>query len=325
VCNGCRKDLTFFKNLIRSDISYIDVNVVKLNKNYGYAGAIYIIRSLYKDADIYVISNDDIKIDREETLYRLIKTIMENQSIVAVSPKILNYYDRNRYDYAGAAGFYLDFLLTPFCRGRLFDFLTKDVYNDVCLSVTMPSGCFMVLKNTKETVVDPYLFLTYEEADIAIKALSRGFRICCDSTVYIYHKGSVSFGNRYSSTRLYYVFRNRLYMLMKYSSFRYIVKNIPLVVMLDFISAFSSSLMRNRSTMLSWLSAYLTIIKSIKKILTVRRDHNHREYLSSIDSLYEKGLLTRDIIIVRYLLRYLYARVLHPLNTFILWKIPYGI
>ncbi|MEM2570021.1 MAG: hypothetical protein QXT67_08835 [Candidatus Bathyarchaeia archaeon] len=307
VCNGCKIDPTFLRSLIRSEINYFDVDVLMLSKNYGYAGAIYIARSLYKDADFYVISNDDIKIDQEDVLYRLIERIMRDASIAVVSPKVLNYYNRDRYDYAGAAGFYLDFTLTPFCKGRLFELLTRDIYHDINFNVTTPSGCFMVLRNIDETKIDPYLFLTFEEADIGIKTLFKGFKICCDCKASIYHKGLHSFGSLYNPTRMYYVFRNRLYLLLKYSSIKYVFRILPLVIILDFVSAVLSSLTRNRATILSWLMAYLTLIRSLKRIRVTRMAY--KEYKASIDYLYKRGLLVRDLVIIRYALRSLYTKI----------------
>ncbi|MEM2262027.1 MAG: hypothetical protein QXK24_06210, partial [Ignisphaera sp.] len=68
-----------------------------------------------------------------------------------------------------------------------------------------------------------------------------------------------------------------------------------------------SSLTRNRATILSWLMAYLTLIRSLKRIRVTRMAY--KEYKASIDYLYKRGLLVRDLVIIRYALRSLYTKI----------------
>jgi len=302
--NACNSDK--LENLRNITSSYSDAFKKVLIKcvptNLGYAPPIYLSYVETKNyTDIYVVLNDDVVIPENNVLTRLISNLINNKNIVALSPKIRNLSDPLRLDYAGAKGFYIDFLLVVFARGRLHDVILYDHGNDTDLScdVFMPSGAFMVLRNIPEVIPDPTLIMTYEEADIGIKALCKGFSICFDNSVYVLHKGSTTIGSILSPSRLYYIYRNKLILILKYASISYVLLVMPLLFLHDIASAIYLT-RYNRSIIISFIKAWLNMLKNIRRYYKLR--YLYKKYSGCYDILLKQGRIVNVPVTIYYLL-----------------------
>ena len=100
--------------------NYPDVKLIENDKNHGYAGGCNIGAEAANGTYLIFLNNDTVQ-DRN-WISNLIKVINSNNNIAAVQPKILNYHDRNIFDYAGGAGGHMDIYCFPFARGRIFSF-----------------------------------------------------------------------------------------------------------------------------------------------------------------------------------------------------------
>src|SRR5690606_3221531 len=110
--------------------NYPAIRIIQLNENYGFCGGYN--RALQQvDADYYILLNSDVEVTAG-WLIPIIKLLDSNPLVAAVQPKILSYTRRHLFEYAGAAGGFIDRLGYPFCRGRVFDFVEEDKgqYND---------------------------------------------------------------------------------------------------------------------------------------------------------------------------------------------------
>lgn len=264
---------------------FAKIHLIKSRHNLGYAPSIYLAYHLTKNyIDYYVIMNDDIVIPYDHLIYSLLEHIKNDDKIVAISPVILNLNNPTKYDYAGAAGFYTDILLIPFASGRLNDIILRYKRNITFLNldcdVFMPSGAFMLVKNIKETIPDPLLLITFEETDIGIRTLCNNYIICVDKSNFVYHKGSSTIGNINSPKRIYYVFRNRVLLIIKYSTLKYQIIFIPLIFLHDLIAALYLSSI-NKFLIISFIKAWVNIFRKYKFYL-VTLDHSYRNCLPKL-------------------------------------------
>lgn len=197
--------------------SYPEVKVIELDKNYGFSeGYNRAIREV--DYEYVVLLNSDVEVTKG--WWRPMLEFMENHPDVgAVQPKILAYNDKSMFEYAGAAGGYLDNLGYPYCRGRLFDSIEKDngQYDGPAVDVCWASGaCLMTRRSLYLELggLDNKFFAHMEEIDLCCRILNAGYRVCAISASKVYHVGgaSLSQGN---PKKTYLNFRNNLLLLHK--------------------------------------------------------------------------------------------------------------
>ena len=95
------------------------VRIIKLDKNYGFTGGYN--RALKQvDAQYYVLLNDDVEVTKG-WVNPVIKMMQQDTQIAVCQPKLMSYVNKNKFEYAGAAGGYIDYLGYPFCAGRIFE------------------------------------------------------------------------------------------------------------------------------------------------------------------------------------------------------------
>lgn len=188
-----------------------EVKVIELPTNYGYAGGYN--RGLEPIPEKYaVLLNSDVEVT-EGWLTPLLQRFEENPELAALQPKIKDLNNRDYFEYAGAAGGFVDVLSYPFCRGRLFDTLEKDEGQyDSYREVFWASGaCLMVDqdKYAKAGKLDESLFAHMEEIDLCWRMQMRGFKVACEPASTVYHLGGGTL-NKLSPRKTYLNFRNSL-------------------------------------------------------------------------------------------------------------------
>jgi GT2 family glycosyltransferase len=192
------------------------VKVIALPQNYGFAEG-YNQALKQVDTPYYVLLNSDVEVT-ENWLSPLLDLLEKDQSIVACQPKIKNYKDKTSFEYAGAAGGYLDKYGYPFCRGRIFDSLEKDTnqYNEVT-EIFWASGAALFIRAKayhKIGGLDEFYFAHMEEIDLCWRLKNQGHRIvyCPSSTVYHVGGGTL---NKINPKKTFLNFRNSLLTLHK--------------------------------------------------------------------------------------------------------------
>lgn len=194
-----------------------DVRLIILDKNYGFAEGYN--RAIAEVRYPYVtLLNSDVEVS--EGWWQPILSFMEsNPDVGAVQPKILSYRDKSMFEYAGAAGGYLDNLGYPYCRGRLFDIVEKDEgqYDTPPIDVAWASGaCLTVCTGLYKRLggLDPKFFAHMEEIDLCCRIHNAGYRVCAISDSAVYHVGGASL-NQGNPQKTYLNFRNNLLLLHK--------------------------------------------------------------------------------------------------------------
>lgn len=194
-----------------------EVRVIELDRNYGFAEGYN--RAIAQAEYPYVtLLNSDVEVT-EGWWQPLLRYLEANPDAGAVQPKILSWRDRSSFEYAGAAGGYLDSLGYPYCRGRLFGCVEKDEgqYDGPPVDVAWATGaCLTMPRNVYQRVggLDADFFAHMEEIDLCCRVWNAGLRVCALTDSKVYHVGGASLaaGN---PRKTYLNFRNNLLLLHK--------------------------------------------------------------------------------------------------------------
>lgn len=194
-----------------------EVGVISLDKNYGFAEG-YNRAIAATDYPYTLLLNSDVEVT--EGWWQPLLAFMErNPDVGAVQPKIKSLRDKGYFEYAGAAGGYLDRLGYPYCRGRLFDSIERDEhqYDGVPADVCWASGAALMVRTSLYQELgglDNLFFAHMEEIDLCCRMLNAGYRICALSDSEVYHLGGASL-NQGDPRKTYLNFRNNLLLLHK--------------------------------------------------------------------------------------------------------------
>lgn len=193
------------------------IRIIRLDRNYGFAeGYNRAIREAgYKYS---LLLNSDVEVTPGWTR-PLLAFMRKHPDVAAVQPKIRSFRHREMFEYAGAAGGYIDHLGYPYCRGRLFDCVERDEgqYDGEPADICWASGAALMVRTDEYFAaggLDADFFAHMEEIDLCCRIHARGWRICCvpDSTVF--HVGGASL-DKSDPRKTYLNFRNNLLLLHK--------------------------------------------------------------------------------------------------------------
>lgn len=190
--------------------------LIKLDKNHGFAGG-YNLALEQVNAEYYVLLNSDVEV-APGWLEPLVRHLDDHRDIAACQPKILSYDKKEYFEYAGAAGGYIDKYGYPFCRGRIFDFVEKDTgqYND-SVNVFWASGACMIVRSKAWNECggfDADFFAHMEEIDLCWRFHAAGFRLAYVPSSAVCHVGGGALPYD-SPFKTYLNFRNSLFLLYK--------------------------------------------------------------------------------------------------------------
>lgn len=196
--------------------NFPEVKIIQNQENGGYAKG-------YNDAlkkvpeTLFVLLNSDVEVTKN-WLQPIISEFERDDAIVAAQPKILDFKNRESFEYAGAAGGFLDKYGYPFCRGRIFDTLEKDVgqYNDISRIFWASGACLFVRAASFWNVggFDEDYFAHQEEIDLCWRLQSQGGKVHYVGTSKIYHLGGGTLAAQ-SPKKIFYNYRNSLLNLLK--------------------------------------------------------------------------------------------------------------
>lgn len=188
-----------------------------LGSNFGYAeGYNRAINAV--ETDFVVLLNSDVKVT-PNWLNPLVEYAIQN-NYSALQPKILDFKNRNYFEYAGAAGGFMDYLGYPFCRGRIFDTCEEDLgqYNNA-QDIFWASGAALFINRTDYLAaggLDAKLFAHMEEIDLCWRLQMMGKKIACVPQSTVYHIGGGTL-NAQNAKKTYLNFRNSLVLLARYN------------------------------------------------------------------------------------------------------------
>tara|TARA_B110000438_G_scaffold44751_1_gene44730 strand:+ start:1333 stop:2358 length:1026 start_codon:yes stop_codon:yes gene_type:complete len=195
-----------------------NINIIVNNENFGYAKGYN--EGLKKvDEEVYCLLNNDVQVTKG-WLNPIIKEFESDNSLAVVQPKVLDYKNKNKFEYAGAAGGFIDYYGYPYCRGRIFDSVELDNGQyDQNIDIFWASGaCFFIKKEVFNNLkgFDENFYCHMEEIDLCWRITNFNSelkkRFMYKSVVYHLGGGSLAYND---SKKLFYNIRNHYYMVTK--------------------------------------------------------------------------------------------------------------
>ena len=225
-------------------VSYLQTNfpnvrLILLDKNYGFAEGYN--RALQQvEAEYVVLLNSDVEVT-PHWLEPLVEYMDAYPEVAACQPKIRSERHKEYFEYAGAAGGYLDKYGYPFCRGRIFEVVEKDLGQyDTIQPIFWATGAalFIRLKDYWEAGgLDGRFFAHMEEIDLCWRLRSRGRGIVCIPQSVVYHVGAATL-KKENPRKTFLNFRNNLLMLYKNLPEKELKKVMFIRGLLDWVATF---------------------------------------------------------------------------------------
>ncbi|WP_369765145.1 glycosyltransferase family 2 protein [Flavobacterium sp. WC2429] len=196
--------------------NFPSVKIIKNDSNLGFAGG-YNEALKHIDAEIYALVNSDIEVT-ENWLQPIIETFEKELQTAIIQPKILDYKNKENFEYAGAAGGFIDQYGYPYCRGRIFETIEKDYgqYDDECEIFWASGACFFIRSSVYHELngFDADFFAHQEEIDLCWRAFNKGYKMVYNYKSVVYHVGGATL-QQGNPRKTFLNFRNSLLMLTK--------------------------------------------------------------------------------------------------------------
>ncbi len=199
---------------IKANFSTITILANKKNEGFakGYNSAIKQINE-----PLLCLLNNDVEVT-QNWLQPILEIFNSDPKTAIVQPKILNYNQKEKFEYAGAAGGFIDKYGYPFCRGRIFSTIEKDQqqYNTPSTIFWASGACFFIRNKTFKDLqgFDESFFAHMEEIDLCWRAFNKGLTTTYCPTSVVYHVGGATLKNT-NAKKTYLNFRNSLFTLLK--------------------------------------------------------------------------------------------------------------
>jgi GT2 family glycosyltransferase len=252
--------------------TYPNVKIASFDSNYGYCGGNN--RAVpFAEKEILLFLNNDVKVD--ENWLHGINKVFSDPEVAAVQPKLRALNQPDHFEYAGAAGGYIDKFGYPFCRGRIFDVTEKDTGQyDNSPNLFWASGAALAIRKDvfiKSGGFDEDFEFHMEEIDLCWRLQNQGYKIgyAPESIVYHLGGGSLPMG---SPRKVFYNFRNSLFMLWKnYSSDTLFIRFV-FRLFLDVIAAYKALLSGKPKEWLAVAKAHIHFAKSFSAVNKKRKE-----------------------------------------------------
>lgn len=272
------------------------LEILDLKQNHGFAkGYNEALKQL--DAEFFVLLNSDVEVT-EGWLDEPIRILESDASVAAVQPKIRSFHHRNEFEYAGAAGGFIDRFGYPLCRGRIFNVLETDSGQyDQQTDIFWASGACMFIRAAhfhEAGGFDADFWAHMEEIDLCWRLKNKGYRIafCPESMVYHVGGGTLAYDN---PMKLFLNFRNNLWLLYKNLPANQLFYTITLRMILDAFAAFKLLAEFNLNGIKSVLKAHYHFYKSLPRLREKRISG-----LSADTKALPDGMLRKSIVFQFY-------------------------
>ncbi len=265
-----------------------NLDLITFEKNRGYAGG-YNHALKHLNEEYFILLNSDVEVT-ERWIEPMLELMESDKSITACQPKILDYNNRNQFEYAGAAGGFIDKLGYPFCRGRVFSTIEIDAgqYNQAIPVFWASGACLMVRGSVFKEIggFDEEFFAHMEEIDLCWRMQAKGLKVYCEPGSVIYHVGGGTL-NQGNPFKTFLNFRNGLHMLTK-NTYSGLIWKIPLRIFLDLLAAVMFLFQGRGKSTLAVLRAHWHFLLNLGTTLGKRKS---LKFAKAKGALIYKGLL----------------------------------
>lgn len=250
---------------------YPDVRLILNDLNYGFAEG-YNRALAQVEAEYYILLNSDIEVT-PGWIAPLLEMMDADPRIGAAQPKLRSYHQRTHFEYAGAAGGFIDKLGYPFCRGRVFMVLEEDLgqYDDAREVFWATGACMMVRASLYQELggLDGDFFAHMEEIDFCWRLKNAGFKVMYNPLSLVYHIGGGTLPKS-SARKTFLNFRNNFSLLYKNLPSDRLWKVIFLRLILDGIAGIRFLLTSGMPEFLAVIRAHYSFYRNIPSLRAKR-------------------------------------------------------
>ena len=250
------------------------IKIIKNKENGGYAKG-------YNDAlknlteDIFCLLNSDVEVS-QNWLLPIIDTFKAEKNTAIIQPKLLDFNRKNHFEYAGAAGGFIDKYGYPYCRGRIFNTIEEDLgqYNDNS-EIFWASGACLFIRNSvfnKLNGLDELFFAHMEEIDLCWRSKNSGYKVKYVGQSKVYHVGGATLKNT-NPKKTFLNFRNSLFTLTKNAKGN-IFFLILTRLLLDGVAGVKFLFDLKPYHTLAIIKAHFSFYKNLKHLLSYRKLSN---------------------------------------------------
>jgi GT2 family glycosyltransferase len=280
---------------------YPQIDIIRISSNNGYSKGYNIaLRSI--QAEYYILLNSDVEVT-PGWIEPVIAIMESDEQIAACQPKIKSYHNKKAFEYAGAAGGFIDRLGYPFCRGRIFNSIEEDhgQYDDNC-EIFWASGACLFIKVPlfhKIGGFDEDFFAHMEEIDLCWKLKNQGYKIYYAGQSTVYHVGGGTL-SKTSPHKTYLNFRNNLSLLYQNLPSNKLFAVIFSRLLLDGVAGIRFLFSGSMAHFFAILRAHFSIYANFKKLKT-KRKYNISKKKKGMEDL--KGIYAGSIVFDHFILR----------------------
>ncbi|MFN3942605.1 MAG: glycosyltransferase family 2 protein [Flavobacterium sp.] len=271
--------------------NFPEVKIIQNHDNFGFAKG-YNQAISHIDEEYIGFINSDVEVT--PNWLQPILQLLEEKQYHIIQPKILDYKNKEFFEYAGAAGGFMDRFGYPFARGRVFQELEKDENQYLSAEIFWASGaCFFMSKRHFIDLdgFDEVFFAHQEEIDLCWRAQNKGLKVYCTTDSTVYHVGGATLHNQ-NPKKTYLNFRNSLLMLTKNLP----ATNLPFIILsrlvLDGIAGIQFLLQGKWKHTLAIIHAHFSYYRNFSIALEKRKQNKIKKYFyinSLIFNYYVKG------------------------------------
>jgi GT2 family glycosyltransferase len=244
------------------------------------------------EAEYYILLNSDIEVT-PGWIAPVIELMDANPAIAACQPKIRAFHNKNFFEYAGAAGGFIDKWGYPFCRGRVFNTLEEDVGQyESNPDIFWATGACLFIRASLYTEVgglDNDFFAHMEEIDLCWRLKTKGYRVvyCKDSMVYHVGGGTLPMD---SPRKTYFNFRNGLFMLYKNLPSHKLWWVISVRLALDYLTVVKFILSGTFGKAFAIFRAHFSFFKAINALKKKRNNYSYKGNYRKMKGVYRRSL-----------------------------------
>jgi GT2 family glycosyltransferase len=251
---------------------YPSVKIIENTTNGGYSKG-YNDALQAVEADIYCLINSDIEVT-ENWISPILAVFKNEEKTAIIQPKILDFKDKTKFEYAGAGGGFIDLYGYPYCRGRVFNDLEKDnqQFNDISEIFWASGACFFIRSKVYHQIngFDEDYFAHQEEIDLCWRTQNIGYTIKYVGTSTVYHIGGATLQET-NPHKTYLNFRNSLLNVVKNVPKKWFLFVIFSRLVLDGIAGIKFIIELRPIHTWSILKAHLSFYKNFYKFLKKRK------------------------------------------------------
>jgi hypothetical protein len=261
------------------------VQIIQNTENGGYAKG-------YNDAlkkveePLLCLVNSDIEVT-ENWLQPIVDEFNVDSNTAIIQPKLLDFKNKSYFEYAGAAGGFIDKYGYPFCRGRIFDSIEEDKgqYNATSDIFWASGACFFIRNSVFKSLngFDEYYFAHMEEIDLCWRAFNSNYKTKYVGASAVYHVGGATLKNN-NPKKTYLNFRNSLITLVKNTDKNVIFRTL-IRMLLDGVAAIRFLLQLKLQHFFAILKAHGSFYMNLNRVLKQRKELTKRENYYSTTSI----------------------------------------